>query len=150
MDPDPPILAEFLAPYPDSVKEVAYASRAILYATFAPVTEIFWDATQAVCLGFTYTNHERDNFINLAVYANHVTLIFPYGAQLKDPEGRLKGAGTRVRHIRLAGADDLEDAYISGLVEQSYRLAIIPKDPLPETIIVKSMKGPKRRPRPEN
>lgn len=142
MDPRPPALVEFLAPYPDAVQEVAYAARAILYARFAPVSEIFYDATQAVCLGFTYTDHERDNFINLAVYANHVSLIFPYGAQLDDPEGRLKGTGTRARHTRLIGADDLEDRYLTGLISQARNRAVTPADPFPEATIVKSMKGP--------
>jgi len=148
VDPNPPILAEFLAPYPDAVRETAYTARKILYSRFAPVTEIFYDATQAVCLGFTYTDHERDNFINLAVYAKHVSLIFPYGAQLHDPEGRLKGDGARVRHIRLSSTQDLQDEYLSALIEQSRKSAVIPKDPLPETTIVKSMKGPKKRPMP--
>ncbi len=146
MDPRPPSLVEFLAPYPDAVQEVAYAARAILYDRFAPISEIFYDATQAVCLGFTYTDHERNNFINLAVYANHVSLIFPYGAQLDDPEGRLKGTGTRVHHTRLIGVEDLEDRYLTGLIEQARRRAVTPNEPLPETIIVKSMRGPKRRP----
>jgi len=147
VDPNPPLPAAFLAPYPDAVRETAAAARKILYARFAPVTEIFYDATQAVCLGFTYTDHERDNFINLAVYAKHVSLIFPYGARLDDPEGRLKGEGTRVRHIRLTGANDLDDPYLSGLIAQAHGRAVVPIDPLPETTIVKSMKGPKRRPK---
>ncbi len=142
----PDALIEFLAPYPEHVQQLTLQGRRFLLERLSPVSEIFWDATQAVCSGFTYTHGTRDNFINLAVYPKHVTLIFPWGTRLDDPEQRLKGEGNRVRHIRLTGMETLEDPYVLGLIEQAQHQATRPPEPLEPITIVKIMNGPKRRP----
>ena len=83
---EPIELVEFLAPYPDSVQALALAAREKLLGHLWPVTEIFYDAVNAVCSGFTYVEKVTGNFVNLAVYPDHVTLIFPDGAKLKDTD----------------------------------------------------------------
>src|SRR5579862_1866766 len=107
MEERPRELVEFLAPYPEDVRNLCLEGRMVLLEMLAPVTELFYDATTAVCAGFTYTHKPADNFVNLAVYSDHVTLVFAWGARLSDPEGRLKGSGNQVRHLRLSGVDTL-------------------------------------------
>ncbi len=143
---EPKELIEFLQPYPAHVREFALAGRLFLLEKLWPVTEIYYDAVQAVCSGFTYTGEVRDNFVNLAVYSNHVTLIFPFGAELSDPDGRLKGNGTRVRNLRLSGMETLHDPYILELIRQSSEIAPRPLDPVEPGVVVKVMKGNKKRP----
>jgi hypothetical protein len=111
-----------------------------------PVREIHWDATQAVCAGFLYTDKSRDSFVNFATYANHVTLVFQWGVRLSDPEGRLNGSGNQVRHLRLAGMETLRDPYVLDLIREAADLAPRPEGPVEHAIIVKVMQGPKRRP----
>lgn len=112
----------------------------------SPVSEIFYDANSAVCAGFVYTDSVRDSFVNFAVYSDHVTLIFQWGVNLGDPEGRLKGGGNQVRHIRLVGMETLKDPYVVGLIEQASDQAKRPNGPIKPQTIVKVMKGIKRRP----
>ena len=143
---EPTKLIEFLAPYPPEVQRVTLAARLRLIEIIGPSSEIFWDATQAVCSGFCFTHNASDNFINLAVYAKHVTLIFPWGARLEDPEGRLKGEGSRVRNIRLIDLGLLEDPYVVRLIRDSIAMGKRPETELEPIQIVKVMQGAKRRP----
>lgn len=87
--------------------------------------------------------------MNLAVYANHVTLIFPWGIKLNDPEGRIKGEGKQVRNLRLAGIETLYDPYVMDLISQSMALAVRPAPPITPVKYVKIYAGPKRRPLPK-
>jgi len=139
-------LAKFLAPYPAEVQKLAMEGRQEFLKLFAPVSEVFWDATQAVCLAFTYTHKPRESFINFAVYADHVTLIFPWGVLLSDPVAKLRGEGSQVRNIRLTGIETLRDPYVLGLIRQAQDNAKRPDSPLEPIVIVKVMNGPKRRP----
>ncbi len=143
---EPTKLIEFLAPYPPAVQAATLAARLRLIEIIGPSNEIFWDATQAVCSGFCFTHNTSDNFINLAVYPKHVTLIFPWGARLEDPEGRLRGDGSRVRNLRLTEPGMLEDPYFLRLIEDSIAMAKRPPAPLELIQIVKVMRGPKKRP----
>ncbi len=147
--PEPTELIEFLAPYPHDVQELTLKGREFLYEMLFPVSEIFYDANSAVCAGFLYTESVRDSFVNLAVYSNHVTLIFQWGVNLVDPEGRLKGSGNQVRHIRLEGIKTLKDPYVMGLIQQASDQAKRPSGPFEPKTIVKVMKGNKRRPSPQ-
>lgn len=142
----PDDLIRFLAPYPPEVRELALEARLALLDLLFPINEVIYDATTAVCAGVLYTDHPRDCFVNLAVYAKHVTLIFSWGVALDDPEGRLRGEGTRVRHVRLDGMETMRDPYIVGLIRQAALAAPKPEHLGEPHVIVKVMKGLKRRP----
>lgn len=143
---EPDELVEFLAPYPVEIRELTLGARLRLHELVGPASDLFFDATTAVCAGLSFTGEPRDNFINLAVYANHVSLIFPWGVRLDDPEGRLRGEGSQVRNIRLQGLETLHDPYVVGLIEQAAEQAVKPGEPVPPIKYVKVYKGPKRRP----
>jgi len=148
MLPNPAALIEFLAPYPEEVQALTLEARRFLVERYWPVSEIIWDATQAVCAAITFTGESKDSPVNLAVYAKHVTLIFSRGVDLDDPEVRMKGEGTQVRNIRLVdGMATLQDPYILGLIDQACARAPRPAQPVAPKVVVKVMKGPKRRPR---
>lgn len=146
MPHDPTELVEFLAPYPPAVQELTLEARLRLHELVGPASELFYDATSAVCSGFSYTGKPEDNFVNLAVYADHVTLIFPWGVRLLDPAERLKGEGHQVRHIRLNGIETLQDPYVVELIEQAAAGAAQPPEPIEPIKYVKVYSGPKRRP----
>ena len=140
-------LLEFLAPYPIAVQALALAARERTLPMFDDVSEIFYDAIQAVGIGLTFTHSSKDNFFNFAVYGDHVTMIFPWGVKLNDAEVRLKGGGNQVRHIRLSSIEMLNDPYIQDLLRQSEMIAVKPNEPLPSIQIVRVMNGTKRRPK---
>ena len=145
---EPTALIEFLAPYPPEVQELTLQGRLALVEMLPNTSEIFYDANSAVCSGFTYTGKVSGNFVNLAVYADHVTLIFGFGVSLNDPENRLKGGGNLVRHIRLEGMKTLQDTYVIKLIQQASEEAPRPVEPVEPQTIVKVMAGKKRRPGP--
>ncbi|MBS1706769.1 MAG: hypothetical protein JST40_12935 [Armatimonadetes bacterium] len=139
-------LVEFLTPYPESVQELAIEARNRLQEIAGPANDLYFDATSAVSAGLSYTGHPRDNFINIAVYSKHVTLIFPFGARLTDPELRLKGEGKQIRNLRLDGIETLNDLYVVDLILQSVQFAARPPEPIAPPTFVKVYSGPKRRP----
>ena len=141
-------LIEFLQPYPAEVQDLTLQARIVLLDLLGPISEIFYDACSAVCSGFTHTGEVRDCFVNLAVYSDHVTLIFGFGATLLDPDRRMKGNGNQVRNIRLKGLETLSDPYVVSLVLQASELAPRPLEPIEPKVVVKTMKGTKRRPKP--
>jgi hypothetical protein len=143
---EPTEFIEFLAPYPDDIQALTLGARLRLHELVGPASDLFFDATSAVCSGFSYTGEARDNFINLAVYAKHVTLIFPWGVRLNDPESRLKGEGNRVRNLRLEGIMTLHDPYVENLIAQAARSAKRPEVQIEPIRYVKVYRGPKRRP----
>ena len=145
---DPQELVEFLAPYPESVRSLALEARLRLHEIAGPASDLFFDATSAVCAGLSYTGEPKGNFVNLAVYANHVTLVFAWGVRLDDPDGRLRGSGSQVRHIRLQGIETLHEPYVVGLIRQAAMNAARPASPIEPIKYVKVYNGPKRRPAP--
>lgn len=149
MSPAPTDLIGFLAPYPQQVQALALEGRQELLDLLAPVTELHYDATSAVCAGFCYTDNARDNFVNLAVYANHVTLVFAWGVHLADPDGLLKGSGHQVRHLRLMGIETLRDPGVVDLIRQAANNATRMSGEFKPATIVKVYSGPKRRPTPQ-
>lgn len=150
MLPEPPELLEFLAPYPEHVRTLARGLRKRMLELLPPCIETVWDATNAVGVAFGFTEKNRDHFIHLPAYSQYVNLGFSDGAPLDDPEGRLKGTGTRIRHIRINEVKDLEDPYIQNLVRQAHENAVRSQDPVEPRTIVRVMEGPKRRPRPQS
>jgi len=145
---EPVDLVSFLAPYPAEVRDLFLAGRAYLLRRLSPVAELQYDATTAVCAAFSYTGDRRGVFVNLAAFSDHVTLVFMWGVKLKDREGRLRGGGKQVRHMRLAGIETLRDPYVLDLVEQAAAAAPKPGGKISHAIVVKVYAGPKRRPKP--
>jgi hypothetical protein len=140
-------LQSFLKPYPPPVRALMLAGRRRLAELVGPATDLIYDATSAVCAGFSFTGEPRDNFVNLAAFPKHVTLVFPWGVKLKDPKKVLKGEGKQVRHVRLADIADLDRPELIKLVAQAAVLAPKPERPLTKhTPFVKVYAGPKRRP----
>ena len=116
MLPEPPEYVEFLAPYPSEVQALARGLRLRMLELLPPCIETVWDATNAVGVAFGFTEKNADHFIHLPVYTKYVNLGFSQGAQLDDPEGRLEGSGSRVRHLRVTALADVEDPYVQDLI----------------------------------
>ena len=144
---DTPELEEFLLPYPAEIQKLALEARLRLHEIAGPASDLIYDATTAVCAGLGYTDNPRDCFVNIAIYSDHVTLIFAWGVRLVDPESRLKGGGKQVRHIRLSGIETLHDPYVVGLIDQAAATAVRPAGAVKPIKNVKVYNGPKRRPR---
>jgi hypothetical protein len=145
--PEPSEYLEFLAPYPAATQTLARALRSRLVALLPDCIETVWDATNTAGLAYGFTEHNRDHFVHLPTYTKYVNIGFSHGASLRDPEGRLKGTGARVRHIRLDSPEALDDPYLIDLIHQAVALAVRPSGEVAPRTLVRVMEGPKRRPR---
>ena len=148
MHPEPPEYLEFLQTYPQNTVKLARGLRQAILDILPPCVEIIWDATNTVGPSYGFTDKNRDHFIHLPTYTNFVNIGFTKGASLDDPEGRLVGAGAKIRHIKLNQLDDLNDPYVRKLIDQALMTADRPKVPVNPCIVIRQMEGPKRRPKP--
>jgi len=141
-------LLDFLKPYSADVQNLLLTVRARLRARIPDACEIIWDATNVVGCEFGWSEKGRSGFLHLPAYAKHVNLGFNQGASLSDPHGLLKGTGAKIRHITLKSLSDFEDPRVQDLIDQAIEISGKPMQPMPPTITVKVMNGPKRRPKP--
>ena len=61
--------------------------------------------------------------------SRHVTFGLWRGADLTDPEGRLAGQGTRMRHLRFASLAELDEALVRRLLREAVALNARRGDP---------------------
>jgi hypothetical protein len=137
----------FLDKFTPEVAASARADLAAMRARLPGATIIVYDNYNALAIGFGPSDKAGQAVLSLAVFPRWVTLCFLQGVGLPDPEGRLKGDGSRVRHIRLAGPETLADPYVDRLIAEAAARAEPPFDPAAEQrLIVKSISA-KQRPR---
>lgn len=142
-------IAEFLARYEPTIAAEADACRRRLQKRVARGYELVYDNYNALVFGFSPTERTSDALMSIAVYPRWVTLFLLQGAGLVDPEGRLAGSGTRVRHVRLASVATLEEAAVQDLITQVLsraQAAFAAAPPLKTTVRSVSAKQRPRRP----
>ena len=137
----------FLAKYTAEVE--AQARRAVerMQRRIPGAAILVYDNYNALAIGFGPTDKASAAVLSLAVFPRWVTLCFLQGSALTDPEGLMKGTGTRVRHIRLTSPEMLDDPRVDGLIAQAVQRAEPPFDANAQhRLIIKSISA-KQRPR---
>ena len=56
-------LETFLIPYPEHVRSLMIEGRALLLSRLQPIIEMHYDATSAVCAGFSTTGDLKGLFV---------------------------------------------------------------------------------------
>jgi hypothetical protein len=135
-------LEKFFARYDRAIVTQARASLRKLRQLLPGAVELVYDNYNALVIAFGASERTADLVVSLALYPRWVTLFFWNGAKLKDPKKRLEGSGKQIRGIRLAGAEDLQDPYVAGLVAQAASGARFEK----RKLIIKAVAA-KQRPR---
>jgi hypothetical protein len=140
-------LAEFLSRFTTEVERVAQQALKKMRARMPGAVQLVYDNYNALAIGFGATERMSDVVCSIAVFPRWASLFFFDGTQLADPEGLLKGSGSRVRHIVLKSADDLDTPAVRALLSQALDLA---DPPIPRSgkagVVIKSVSA-KRRPR---
>ena len=77
------------------------------------VRELLHDGWPTACL-------EDAAFAYVSVHAAHVNVSFYRGAELPDPACLLRGSGKRMRHVRLAAGDEVDEAALEALIAAAY------------------------------
>jgi hypothetical protein len=137
----------FLAKFTPEVDLLAHALVERMRARLPGAAILVYDNYNALAIGFGPTEKASQAVLSLAVFPRWVTLCFLQGAGLPDPEGLLRGGGSRVRHVRLHDPAALDDPGIAALIAQAVSRSEPPIDPAGEQrLVIKSISA-KQRPR---
>ncbi|HEX4159071.1 MAG TPA: DUF1801 domain-containing protein [Rhizomicrobium sp.] len=109
--------------------------------------ELVYDNYNALAIGFASGERIADLIFSVACYPRWVSLFFFPGVDLEDPQGLLKGSGTKCRHIVIRSPAMLDDPGVSDLMRRALEKSDHPIDARAEVrIIIKSVSA-KQRPR---
>ena len=109
--------------------------------------ELVYDNYNALVVGFGPTERASEAIVSIALYPRWVTLFFLQGARLADPARRLKGAGTRVRHVVVRDLSVLDEPAVRALIRQAIAAAPRPIDAKARRRMVVRAVSAKQRPR---
>jgi len=117
-------LLEFLHRYAPAIQSLALGVRTVVHQELAPCHEYIFEMRSKVVLLYGATEHVIvDGICQIGVFARHVTLAFPRGADLHDPAGILEGSGKGMRHIRVKKLSDLDRPEIRAFLRQARKRA---------------------------
>lgn len=140
-------LASFLAKYTPGIVAETEAVLAKMRARLPGAVEMVYDNYAALVIGFGAEDRPRKAVFSIAVYPDHVTLVFIWGVDLFDPDKRLRGGGNQVRHVRLDGPETLDDPAVQALMTEAIARSARPFDDTQPGRMVIRMIAPKQRPR---
>ncbi|MDP1746995.1 MAG: DUF1801 domain-containing protein [Bacteroidota bacterium] len=92
--------------FSEKTKEIARASRDLIYEVIPEVVEIVWVKQKNTGFG-TGIKKKTEHFCWLMPATNHVNIGFNYGAELPDPKNILEGTGKLFRHFKVRSISDL-------------------------------------------
>lgn len=140
-------LDSFLAKYTPEVQKLARAALAKVRKRLPGAVQLVYDNYNALVVAFGPTDRTSDVIFSIALYPRWVSLFFAHGAGLPDPKKLLKGTGTRVRHIVLESASDLDEPAVEVLITAALERAGNPIDASARGRTVVKMRLAKQRPR---
>jgi hypothetical protein len=142
-------LESFIIRYTPDVAACARSVLARMTALYPQAFRLVYDNYNALAVGFSPGEKTSNGIFSIAVYPRWVSLFFLQGAGLADPDGLLKGQGSTVRHIVLAGADDLDRPDIRAMMDRAVASAKVPFPDAGEgRLIIKSVSARQRPRRP--
>ena len=130
--------------------EVAAEARAVLTwmrARLPGAVEMVYDNYNWLVIGFGPTERPSEAVFSIVLAPRWVTLCFLHGARLDDPEKVLKGGGTQVRNIRLAGVKTLKLPAVRALMDQALSRSPVQFDDTERRRLVIRAIAAKQRPR---
>ena len=115
-------LIEFLHRYGAGVQAVVLGLRQVVLEEMAPCHEYIFTMRGRVMLLYGPTSRVIEDCVcMIAVYRKHANLQFTNGVELKDAHRLLEGSGTRMRHLKIRAAADLERPELRELLRQGRR-----------------------------
>ncbi|MBK7009753.1 MAG: hypothetical protein IPN73_16675 [Saprospiraceae bacterium] len=143
-------LIKFLKPYDKNVVETTLLLRDFIIEQQPDCNELIYDNYNAVAIGFSTTDRQKELYCHVPVYTQYVNIGFNKGTQLDDLKGLLKGTGNSIRHITVYNLADFSEKYRKRLLKQTYNLSIDTLENKEQKIkgqlIIKSISATKKRP----
>lgn len=138
----------FVKKYTPELAVKLRASRRKLRALVPCGYEFVYDNYNSLVFGFGPTERPSEALVSLAAFPEWVTLCFIFGKKLADPRKLLRGSGSQVRSVRLAGPADLDSPPIRALLGQALAAADFSVAPKLKTVI-RSISAKQRPRRPK-
>jgi hypothetical protein len=113
---DDSVFTEMTQGSPAAIRDLAIASRSLIYDVLPQTVEVVWPRQGTAGYG-TGPKKASEQFCWVTPYTQHVALGFYYGAELPDPEGILEGAGRLMRHVKIRGPEDLDTPALRTLIQ---------------------------------
>jgi Domain of unknown function (DU1801) len=113
---DSSVFEEIVAGSPKEIRELALASRALIFDVLPQTVEVVWPKQRTAGYG-TGPKKMTEQFCWLAPQTKHVVFGFYYGTELPAPKGLLEGTGQLMRHVKVRTKADLENPDLRRLVE---------------------------------
>jgi hypothetical protein len=111
--------AASLARFPAKIGALVKRSLPKLRRAFGGTTELVYDYGKSLVVSFTPSGRGYEGIVAVAVEPHRVRLYFQ--KDVPDPEGRLEGAGSKVRSLTLEAAADLDGGAVRDLIEAAVR-----------------------------
>src|SRR6516165_9725405 len=116
-------LASFIAKFTPEIASRTEAILAKMRKRYPTALELVYDNYNALAIGFGPSERASEAIFSIAVFPRWVSLFFLQGAKLPDPKKRLKGSGTRARHIVLEDAATLDEPWVRDLMGKALERA---------------------------
>ncbi len=142
-------LLDFLYRYDSAIQTLALGLRTVVHEEMTPCHEYIFEMRSKVVLLYGATERViEDGICNIGVFARHVSLGFPRGADLDDPAGVLQG-GKGMRHITLKKLSDLDRPEIRAYLRKARKHAGLKRQrhsATDEVVTRVKQRSPARRP----
>jgi len=137
----------FIDKYAPGTAAQARSALAKMKARLPGATLLVYDNYNALVIGFAASERPARAILSLAVYPRWVTLFFLTGTDLPDPHRLLQGSGSRVRSVRLAGVETLDDPRVDDLIAAAVERSDPPLDRDAEPRLIIRSVSARQRPR---
>lgn len=145
-----PEMKVFLAAFSDEVKITALGVREFVLDLCRDANELIYDNYNALAIGYSLSDKQKDMFCHIAVYSKYVNLGFDHGVDLEDPKGLLKGSGSRIRHVTVQDLNAMDRPYLKKMLMQAHVMKLATLKEKQQAIrglsVVKSVSAKKKRP----
>lgn len=129
--------------------EIALLLRDFVIGQHPDCNELIYDNYNAVAIGYSTTDRQKELYCHIAVYSKYVNIGFNKGTVLDDPKSLLKGTGISIRHITVPDFAIFPDKYVKGLLKQAFKLSLEQLENKQQKIkgqsIIKSVSAKKKR-----
>lgn len=112
-------LESFFDKYDPKIAALGRKACAYLRKRLPGAVVMVYDNYNYLAIGFGPQDKVSTTPISIALYPRWINLYFLYGVRLDDPKGLLKGAGSRVRSIRMETFAPLKDPEVEKLISQA-------------------------------
>jgi hypothetical protein len=140
-------LETFLCKFSPLVQAQAREILRKMRARLPGACELVFDNYNALAVGFSANEKASGIVFSIAVYPRWVSLFFARGPELPDPQGLLRGTGSRVRHIVLNDVMLLDSPAVEALIAEGLARADPPIDHTRLSCLIIKFVSAKQRPR---